>query len=73
MISLARGQPLPKSAGRGVSVQFAFAGYMAQVAVVEVSPDRTVRVRRVVCAVDCGTAVNPERFTMGRERVSPGR
>jgi isoquinoline 1-oxidoreductase beta subunit len=72
MISLARGQPLPKSAGRGVSVQFAFAGYMAQVAEVEVSPDGTVRVRRV-CAVDCGTAVNPKRFTMGRERVSPGR
>ena len=50
---------MPKSAGRGVSVQFAFAGYMAQVAVVEVSPDRTVRVRRVVCAVDCGSVVNP--------------
>jgi hypothetical protein len=31
------GQPLPKGAGRGVSLQFAFATYMAHVAEVEVS------------------------------------
>jgi isoquinoline 1-oxidoreductase subunit beta len=54
------GQPLPKGSGRGVSLQFAFATYMAQVAEVEVSKDGAVRVRRVVCAVDCGTAVNPD-------------
>ena len=33
---------------------------MAQVAEVEVAKDGSVRVRRVVCAVDCGTAVNPD-------------
>jgi isoquinoline 1-oxidoreductase beta subunit len=54
------GQPLPERVGRGVSLQFAFATYMAQVAEVEVSKDGTVRVRRVVCAVDCGTGVNPD-------------
>jgi isoquinoline 1-oxidoreductase subunit beta len=54
------GRPLPQRVGRGVSVQFAFANYMAQVAEVEVSKDGTVRVRRVVCAVDCGTPVNPD-------------
>jgi isoquinoline 1-oxidoreductase beta subunit len=54
------GQPLPKGVGRGVAVQFVFATYMAQVAEVEVSKDGTVRVRRVVCAVDCGTVVNPD-------------
>jgi isoquinoline 1-oxidoreductase beta subunit len=54
------GQPLPKGVGRGVSVQFVFATYMAQVAEVEVSRDGAVRVRRVVCAVDCGTVVNPD-------------
>jgi CO/xanthine dehydrogenase Mo-binding subunit len=37
-----------------------FATYLAQVAEIEVSMDGTVRVRRVVCAVDCGTAVNPD-------------
>jgi isoquinoline 1-oxidoreductase beta subunit len=54
------GKPLPKGVGRGVSVQHAFATYMAQVAEVEVAKDGTVRVRRVVCAVDCGTVVNPD-------------
>jgi isoquinoline 1-oxidoreductase beta subunit len=54
------GQPLPERVGRGVSLQFVFATYMAQVAEVEVSKDGAVRVRRVVCAVDCGTAINPD-------------
>ena len=54
------GQPLPDRVGRGISVQFVFATYMAQVAEVEVSRDGEVRVRRVVCAVDCGTIVNPD-------------
>jgi isoquinoline 1-oxidoreductase beta subunit len=54
------GQPLPDRVGRGVSVQFVFATYLAQVAEVEVSRDGAVRVRRVVCAVDCGTVVNPD-------------
>jgi isoquinoline 1-oxidoreductase beta subunit len=51
---------LPERVGRGVSVQHAFATYLAQVAEVEVSRDGAVRVRRVVCAVDCGTVVNPD-------------
>jgi isoquinoline 1-oxidoreductase beta subunit len=54
------GQPLPEKVGRGISLQFVFATYMAQVAEVEVSTDGAVRVRRVVCAVDCGTVVNPD-------------
>jgi isoquinoline 1-oxidoreductase beta subunit len=53
------GEPLPERVGRGVSLQFAFATYMAQIAEVAVSKDGVVRVRRVVCAVDCGTVVNP--------------
>jgi isoquinoline 1-oxidoreductase beta subunit len=54
------GQKLPDRIGRGVSVQFVFATYMAHVAEVEVTKDGTVSVRRVVCAVDCGTVVNPD-------------
>ena len=54
------GQKLPERVGRGVSLQFAFASYMAQVAEVEVTKDGSVRVRRVVCAVDCGSVVNPD-------------
>jgi isoquinoline 1-oxidoreductase beta subunit len=52
------GQPLPARVGRGVSLQFVFGTYMAQVAEVEVAKNGAVRVRRVVCAVDCGIVVN---------------
>src|SRR5713226_8268627 len=54
------GQPLPKGTGRGVSLQFAFGSWLALVAEVEVSKAGTVRVRRVVCAIDCGTVINPD-------------
>lgn len=45
--------------GRGIAVHFAYASYAAQVAEVEVNEQGMVRVRRVVCAVDCGSVVNP--------------
>ncbi|MGY3149654.1 isoquinoline 1-oxidoreductase beta subunit [Bradyrhizobium sp. USDA 3397] len=54
------GQPLPAGSGRGVSLQHAFGSYMAQVAEVEVAKSGVVRVKRVVCAVDLGTSVNPD-------------
>jgi len=54
------GTPLPERAGRGVALQFVFGSYMAHVAEVEVGKDGAVRVRRVTCAVDCGTVVNPD-------------
>jgi isoquinoline 1-oxidoreductase beta subunit len=46
-------------AGRGLSVQFAFGTYMAMVVDAQVE-DGEVRVRRVVCALDCGVVVNPD-------------
>jgi len=54
------GQKLTERVGRGVALQKVFATYMAHVAEVEVAKDGSVRVRRVVCAVDCGTVVNPD-------------
>lgn len=58
------GKPLApvagRKVGRGVSTQFAFGSYMAQVAEVSVGPSGDVRLHRVVCAVDCGQAVNPD-------------
>jgi isoquinoline 1-oxidoreductase subunit beta len=54
------GQRLPQRVGRGIALQFVFASYMAFVAEVEVAKDGRVRVRRVVCAVDCGTVVDPD-------------
>jgi isoquinoline 1-oxidoreductase subunit beta len=59
------GQPLPDRVGRGVALQFVFSTYMAHVAEVEVAKDGTVRVRRVVCAVDCGTVVNTRKVRPG--------
>jgi isoquinoline 1-oxidoreductase subunit beta len=49
-----------KGIGRGLSVQFAFGSYMAQVVELKVSGDGEVQVARVVCAVDCGIVVNPD-------------
>ena len=54
------GQALPQGVGRGVSVQHVFGSYLAQVAEVEVAKNGSVRVRRVVAAVDCGIVVNPD-------------
>jgi isoquinoline 1-oxidoreductase beta subunit len=54
------GKPLPKGHYRGIAVGESFGSYVAQVAEISVSKDAGVRVHRVVCAVDCGTVVNPD-------------
>ena len=41
-------------------MHFSFDSYVAQVAEASVADDGTVRVHRVVCAVDCGRVVNPD-------------
>jgi isoquinoline 1-oxidoreductase beta subunit len=65
------GKPLKpvagRKVGRGVSTQFAFGSYLAQVAEVSVGPDGDVRVHRVVCAVDCGQNVNPDTIVAQME------
>jgi len=43
-----------------VSVHCALGSYFAQVAEVEVAADGSIRVHRLVCAVDCGVVVNPD-------------
>jgi isoquinoline 1-oxidoreductase beta subunit len=52
--------PLPAGRSRGVAVHQSFDTFVAQVAEVSVADDGVFRVERVVCAVDCGTPVNPE-------------
>ena len=52
--------PLAAGEGRGVAIVFGFGTYVAQVAEVAVAEDGSVRVERVVRAVDCGTVVNPD-------------
>lgn len=53
------GSPLPDRHGRGIACRFGSTVH-AQVAEVHVLEDGTVRVLRVVGAVDCGLAVNPD-------------
>jgi isoquinoline 1-oxidoreductase beta subunit len=52
------GSPLPAGRARGVAVHESFGSYVAQVAEVSLANGR-IRVHRVVCAIDCGIAVNP--------------
>jgi len=53
------GQPLPTGVARGVALHESFGTVVAQVLELEKVGDQP-RVRRVVCAVDCGVAVNPD-------------
>lgn len=46
--------------GRGIAVHESFGTVVAQVAEVTVDKDGNFKVDRVVCAVDCGIAVNPD-------------
>ena len=52
------GSPLPSGRGRGIAIAEWAPTVCAQVAEVSVSADGSVRVHRVVCAVDCGPTVN---------------
>ncbi len=54
------GTPLPAGRGRGVAVHESFGSFVAEVAEVTVKADGSYSVDRVVCAVDCGIAVNPD-------------
>ncbi len=54
------GEPLPAGRARGIAVHESFDTVVAQVAEVSRRSDGLPKVERVVCAVDCGTAVNPD-------------
>lgn len=61
------GTPLPAGKARGIAVHKSFDTYVAQVAEVAVNKQGQLKVERVVCAVDCGTAVNPDVITAQME------
>lgn len=61
-------KPLSGAEGRGIAQVLSFGTYVAQVAEVSVNrKDGTIRVHRVVCAVDCGDVVNPAIITAQME------
>ncbi len=54
----------PAAAGRfrGIAVAESFHTYVAQVAEISVAEGGRLKVERVVCAVDCGIAINPDQI-----------
>ncbi|MBK8454134.1 MAG: xanthine dehydrogenase family protein molybdopterin-binding subunit [Thiofilum sp.] len=52
--------PLQGKRGRGIAVVESFNSYVAEVAEITVRDDGTYSVDRVVVAIDCGWAVNPD-------------
>lgn len=53
------GQPLPSGRARGIALHESFGSVCAEVVEVSVEGGQ-VKVHRVVCAIDCGTVVNPD-------------
>jgi isoquinoline 1-oxidoreductase beta subunit len=53
------GKKLPKGVARGLACHSSFGSHVAEVAEVSLQKG-SIRVRRVVCAVSCGTALNPD-------------
>ena len=56
------GTPLPAGVHRGIAQFMGYGSYSAAVAEVSVGPDGAVAVRRMVLALDCGHAVNPQQI-----------
>ncbi len=61
------GEVLIGRQGRGVAVQFAFGTYLAMIADVSVATDGTIRLKRIITAVDCGLTVNPDTIAAQME------
>ena len=59
--------PLPSARAAASPSHEAFGTYVAQVAEVTVAQNGQVKVDRVVCAVDCGTPINPDVITAQME------
>jgi len=61
-LAVAKAGPAPtgKGRGRGVAVHAAFRSFVAQVVDVTLSEDGSYSIDDVVCAVDCGIAINPD-------------
>ncbi|HEY0704671.1 MAG TPA: xanthine dehydrogenase family protein molybdopterin-binding subunit [Candidatus Acidoferrales bacterium] len=54
------GKQLPAGSGRGIAGLYGFGSYVAHVAEVTVAKDGTLKVDRIVVAVDCGQVINPD-------------
>jgi isoquinoline 1-oxidoreductase beta subunit len=58
------GKPMPKGSGCGFAIHESFGTIVAETVEVSVDPKGSVKVERVVAAVDCGHVVNPLTVAM---------
>jgi isoquinoline 1-oxidoreductase beta subunit len=68
------GQPPPAApdgapTARGIALHQSFGAIVAEVAEVSVTADKTIRVHRVFCVIDCGTPINPNLI---RQQIDSG-
>ncbi|MDX1606044.1 MAG: molybdopterin cofactor-binding domain-containing protein, partial [Candidatus Competibacterales bacterium] len=54
------GDEVPEGKGRGIAVHESFNSFVAEVVDVAIDDGGNLTVERVVCAVDCGIAINPD-------------
>ncbi len=54
-------KPLPAGRFRGVALAESFNTVVAQIAEISLGARGAIKVERVTCAVDCGTAINPDQ------------
>jgi len=55
-------KPLPEGRSRGVALHESFSTFVAEVVEITYKDGSDFTVDRVVCAVDCGTAINPDQI-----------
>jgi isoquinoline 1-oxidoreductase subunit beta len=53
-------KPLLPGRGRGIAVHESFGSVVAHVAEVSITKEKTLRVHKVTCVIDCGQTVNPD-------------
>ena len=53
-------KPVAPGRGRGIAIHESFGSVVAYVAEVSITKNKTLKVHKVVCAIDCGQMVNPD-------------
>ncbi|MEM9489354.1 MAG: xanthine dehydrogenase family protein molybdopterin-binding subunit [Myxococcota bacterium] len=61
------GSPMPRGKARGIAVHESFGSFVAEVAEISLDSQGLPVVERVVCAVDCGIAINPDTIAAQME------
>jgi isoquinoline 1-oxidoreductase beta subunit len=56
------GKPLPQGVHRGIAQFMGYGSYSAATAEVSVSPEGKLKIHRMVLAINCGHAVNPDQI-----------